>query len=145
MKNIAIILIFSILLVCSTSCTKQKMPVGKYCFAFVQTGGQSDPLNLYFEIVESTREYVILGNTNQDTLYKDGTNISGTITYNGSIAGSGRNIIYTPFYINGIYDKRKGVYYINGTFDSKILIPNPEEQKMDTFNIDGTFELKSIF
>ncbi|HPD25058.1 MAG TPA: hypothetical protein PK285_11730 [Bacteroidales bacterium] len=146
MKYILVIMASVVLLVSFTSCQKKTIPEGEYSFTFVNTTGlQMTPITIYYEIVESTDEYVIIGNSYQDTLYKDGPNITGTITYYGSIPNQGRNTIFNPFQITGIYDRSKGIYFIKGTFVSKIIIPNPEEERTDTIDTSGTFEMKSVF
>lgn len=146
MKYISVIIASVVLFVSLTGCQKKTIPEGEYSFTFVNTIGlQMTPITLYYEIVESTPEYVIIGNSYQDTLHKDGPNITGTITFYGSIPNQGRNTIFNPFQITGVYDKSNGIYFINGTFVSKIVIPNPEEERMDTINTSGTFEFKSIF
>lgn len=129
-----------------SSCTKKKIPVGEYSFTFENTEGlPMAPITLKYEIIESTKEYMVLGNSYQDTLYKDETNITGIITYYGAIPESSRATIHTPFHITGTYEKNNGVYSINGTFISKVIIPNPDIQSMDTIDTSGTFEFKSIF
>jgi len=88
MKNVIIILTVFILGIIFNSCKKQKMPEGVYGFTFENTEGiLMEPITLYYEVAESTRDYIILNNSYQDTLYKDGKNISGTITHHGSIIG----------------------------------------------------------
>ena len=146
MKKIVVLITFIGLLVFFSSCKKQKMPLGKYSFTFKNTGCvYTTPPTLYYEIMESTRDYIVLGGSYQDTLYKEGKDITGTITYHGPIPGMGLSTYYSPFQITGVYDKSKGIYFINGTFVSKVFIPNPEEQRMDTVDTSGTFEFKQFF
>lgn len=147
MKKIVVLKTLIGLLVFFSSCKKQKMPLGKYSFTFKYTGEvyTTTPPTLYYEIVESTRDYIVLGGSYQDTLYKEGKNITGTLTYYGPIPGMGLSTYYSPFHITGVYDKSKGIYYINGTFVSKIFTPNPEEQRMDSVDTSGTFEFKQFF
>lgn len=143
-----IVLIALIGLVFFTSCEKQALPEGRYEFVFKSTtGAVMQPVTLLCVAVESTKEYLILENnwTCSDTLYKDGKNITGTITHHGTISGMGRNMFFGPFHITGICDKKKGKHYISGTFASEILVPNVQEEKLDTTYTSGTFEFKQYF
>ena len=146
MKIILTTITIVTILVTLTNC-ERNIPEGKYSFTFVTTTGmQLSPITIHYEIVVSTDKYVIIDNYYYpDTLYKDGPNITGTITYYGSIPNQGKNIIFNPFQITGIYDRSKGIYFIKGTFVSKIIIPNPEEERTDTIDTSGTFEMKSVF
>ncbi|MDD3741197.1 MAG: hypothetical protein PHH30_08145 [Bacteroidales bacterium] len=146
MKNIVVIVSFIGLFVFSSSCKKQKMPEGEYSFTFENTEGViMEPITLLYTVVESTRDYIVLNNSYQDTLFKDGKNITGTITYHGAIPGEGLAIYFSPFQITGIYDKNKGVYFISGTFKSKIITPRENPWRMDTLDTSGTFEFKQFF
>jgi len=143
MKNILVLIIFIGLFVFFSSCKKQKMPEGVYGFTFENTEGiLMEPITLYYEVAESTRDYIVLNNS--DTLYKDGKNVTGTITYHGAIPGEGWATFFSPFHITGVYDKSKGIYFISGTFKSKILYPKPDFTR-DTFDTAGTFEFKQFF
>jgi len=147
MKNFLLLLAFIGLLAVFPSCEKQKMPLGIYGFTFENTGWvYTTPPTLYYEVIESTRKYIIL--SNQDTLFKDGKNVTGTITYHGAIPGEGHMTWFSPFQITGVYDKSKGVYFINGTFVSKIISPRSNESNeifYDTTDTSGTFEFKQFF
>lgn len=148
MKKIISVFLFVYLAILLNSCTKNKIPTGEYEFVFEIIDGEihGTPISLNYEIIESTKDYIIiLGNSFRDTLYKNDNKISGTITMYGTLSGSGHNVFYRPFNITGIYEKKKGIYYISGTFISYILIPNEVEQRMDTINTSGIFEFKSIF
>lgn len=147
MKKIISIILFVYFAILCNSCTKNKIPTGEYEFVFEIVDGEihGTPISLNYEIIESTKEYIILGNSFCDTLYKNDDAISGTITMYGALSGSGHNVFYRPFNITGIYEKKNGIYYISGTFISYILIPNEVEQRMDTINTSGIFEFKSIF
>ena len=147
MKNNLVLITFVGLFIFFSSCKKQKMPEGVYRFTFENTEGiLMEPITLYYEVAESTRDYIILNNSYQDTLYKDGKNISGTITHHGSIIGLGHGTVFCPFHITGIYDKIKCVYSINGTFTSQIITGNPNNPNTDTtVNTAGTFEFKQFF
>ncbi len=78
-------------------------------------------------------------------MYKDGKNITGILTHHGDIRGGEGLIYYGPFHITGICDKKKGKHYISGTFASEILVPNVQEEKLDTTYTSGTFEFKQYF
>lgn len=147
MKKIISIVFFVTLVVLFHSCTKRKIPTGEYEFIFEIVNGEihGTPISLRYEIIESTKEYVIIDNSFRDTLYKNDNEISGTITMYGAIPTSAQNIFYTPFNISGTYEKNNGIYCISGVFTSKIIIPNEVEQRMDTINTSGIFEFKSIF
>ena len=143
MRNFYLICFLIIIGIGFTSCKKNRVTTGKYDFVF-KTGTQESygtPLSIGYEIIESTREYIIIEKSCQDTLYKNGSEITGTLTFFGGIPYAGKNIFYTPFDIIGVYEKKNGVYSISGTFISKIIIPNPAEERMDTTNISGVFEL----
>jgi len=144
MKNILVLVTFIGLFVFFSSCKKQKMPEGLYIFTFENTEGlKMEPLMLTYTVYESTHKYIILG---QDTLYKNGKNVTGTITYNGAIPEAGQMTWFTPFQITGIYDKVNGIYSINGTFKSQVITRNPNDPHTDTtVNTAGTFEFKQFF
>ncbi len=143
MKKFYIIILITILGITFNSCKKYKISTGEYNFVFEGVNGDAHgtPISLSFEIIESTREYVIIESSYRDTLYKNGTEISGTLTRHGTIAGAGLGIFYDSFDIIGVYEKKNGVYSISGSFESKVIIPNPDEETMDTIDTSGVFEL----
>jgi hypothetical protein len=147
MKNFFLIILLIIFGISFNSCKKNRVPIGEYEFVF-KTGTEelySTPISLSFEIIESTKKFIIIESSIRDTLYKNASEIKGTITIHGGIPSSAQNIFYTPFDIIGVYEKKNGVYSISGSFKSKIIIPNPTEERMDTTNISGIFELKPNF
>lgn len=139
-----IVLIALIGLVFFTSCEKRTIPEGYYSFTFKNYGSNLTARLSHSQVVESTRDYIVI-KPYKDTLYKDGKNITGILTHHGDIRGGEGLIYYGPFHITGICDKKKGKHYISGTFASEILVPNVQEEKLDTTYTSGTFEFKQYF
>ena len=144
MKKIDVLISFVVLLMFFLSCEKRTIPEGYYSFTFKNYGSNLTARLSHSQVVESTRDYIVI-KPYKDTLYKDGKNITGTITHHGTISGMGRNMFFGPFHITGICDKKKGKHYISGTFASEILVPNVQEEKLDTTYTSGTFEFKQYF
>lgn len=145
MKKIDVLISFVVLLMFFLSCEKRTIPEGYYSFTFKNYGSNLTARLSHSQVVESTRDYIVI-KPYKDTLYKDGKNITGILTFYGVVPGMG-NTRYGPFHITGVCDKKKGKHYISGDFVSKSVIINIQEGVItrDTTNISGTFEFKQFF
>lgn len=110
------------------SCNKEKPPVGKYTGLFTYTEPQGKVEFDYFEISESSKNYIVM---NGSTLEKNGKEIVGTIH---TSFGSFINI--KGKFSHRLFSKR---HAIKGTFTQDLY------QGGNHYIWSGTFEINSDF
>mgnify|MGYP006943674266 CR=1 FL=1 len=156
MKKTLILFVILILGFVLNSCREdrfQRLPEGEYDAIFtVQSGNYSyNPYYGTFKILESNDSYIIVQNVytlrNNDTLYRSGNNITGTLHWHGSNYTTGHTTSFDDYSITGTISKDKGGFYLKGGLTTTITEPRSGYDTLwiDTLDAYGFFEFKSIF
>lgn len=147
MKNISIIIV---ILLFTVSCQKYKPPIGEYigtfCGEYILDGNTHQKFrSRIIEIKESNREEIIFESGGIESfLTKNKDEIIGTFSTDKYV-GTGHNEWDGEITINGLWQKKSGMYIISGSFESTYSFMSSLDSTITALPVKGSFEIKSEF